>query len=131
MGQQILERMEILHLEKNRKDVAPNTICYNAVINAWAKSNDKKSGRGAERILEQMEKEFAEGNTNIQPDVISYYGVIDALIQSSNRDSAENANKVLERMEKNSATVTKLQSLTSFRIMLLLKRFQRAVIRDQ
>lgn len=65
------------------KDIAPNTICFNAVIDAYARSKgiDNKAVK-AELILERMTEESNKGNKVIRPDTITFNTVINAAARS-------------------------------------------------
>ena len=59
--QSMIERQKI-----GKKDITPNTISFNNVINAWDCSGDEKASSQAERILLHVEELHASGNNNVQ-----------------------------------------------------------------
>jgi len=66
-------------LEEN---LAPNTICYNAVIDAYARGRSIGKAYRAELLLEKMLEESEKGNTLIRPDTITFNSVINAAARS-------------------------------------------------
>jgi Holliday junction resolvasome RuvABC ATP-dependent DNA helicase subunit len=59
------------------KHVKPNRVTYNSVINAWAKSTEKGSGRKAEKLLRRLFDFYeVEGGEELKPDARSFNSVI-------------------------------------------------------
>jgi pentatricopeptide repeat protein len=54
------------------KHVGANTVSYNTVLNALAKSNDKDAPYRAEALLNRMQEEYESGNINVRPNQIRY-----------------------------------------------------------
>ena len=75
--------MEELNTTLGRRDLAPNTYCYNAVITAYARSTSVSKAYRAELLLEKMLEESKNGNRRIRPDTITFNSVINAAAQSS------------------------------------------------
>ncbi len=104
MAKRILDRLE----ELGRAD----TITYNLVINAFAKSSVPDSANRAEKILTRMQKIYqkqlaksVEGEDQIDPDiplvkpnVRTYSTVIDAYSRTSTLEGAEVAQSLLEKL---------------------------------
>ena len=97
---------EILHkiirlstLNEWKDKVAPNNICFNSTMYAWAKSKDPKAAENAEAILSKMEdlSKSHDASLGIQPDTVSYATVISAWARSGRPDCALRAEKVLQR----------------------------------
>uniref|UniRef100_A0A7S1D1N9 Pentacotripeptide-repeat region of PRORP domain-containing protein n=1 Tax=Cyclophora tenuis TaxID=216820 RepID=A0A7S1D1N9_CYCTE len=65
----VLERMK-------SKGVEPDTICYNAVLNAWSFSSDKDKASRAVKILEEMLASYEGGSKVVKPDVITCNTII-------------------------------------------------------
>lgn len=82
-AEKILNEMEGLNTNLGRRDLAPNTYCYNAVITAYARSTSVSKTYRAELLLEKMLEEYKNGNKRIRPDTISFNSVINAAAQSS------------------------------------------------
>ena len=81
--EQILNEMESF-ASHGMKDLAPNTIVYNAVIDAYARSQTESKAYRAELLLEKM---LDSGNPNIEPDAITFNSVIKASAHSSSDDA--------------------------------------------
>jgi hypothetical protein len=83
-------------------DVKPNTVTFNSVIFAWAKSGDPSAGKRAEAILHQMQKMSKAKNQNrsISPNVVTYTSIISAWSNSKNQLGAERASANLDHMKK-------------------------------
>ena len=112
-AEDILNRMEEVYHEISKKSNDPNIIAaaaaarptvlsYNAVLNAWAKSQSAEASDRVLAILKHMEElhGFSVGEERIiKPDVFTYTSVIDALAKSGTKESAEEAVAILERIE--------------------------------
>ena len=48
-------------------NVKPKTVTFSAVINAWARSNNRVAADGAEAILNRMQELFEAGNHDVKP----------------------------------------------------------------
>ncbi len=81
-AEQILDEMVYIS-SYGSKDLAPNTILYNAVIDAYARSPSIGKCNRAELLLERMIEESDNGNTAIRPDTITFNTVINAAARSS------------------------------------------------
>eukprot|EP00804_Cyclotella_cryptica_P003647 CCRYP_002212-RE/>CCRYP_002212-RE protein AED:0.30 eAED:0.30 QI:0/0.66/0.57/1/0.5/0.28/7/1782/683 len=82
-AEQILDEMERLSSTYGIRDLAPNTICYNAVIDAYARSTSVSKAYRTELLLERMLEESKNGNILIRPDTITFNSVINAAAQST------------------------------------------------
>jgi len=81
--------------ESGRAECRPNTIIYNAVIDAWSKSDDRNAYDHAKRVFRQMQ-EMGEA---AEPNALSYNSLINALAVSSVPDKATKAFHLLIEME--------------------------------
>jgi hypothetical protein len=90
--------MERLHMATKLKKLQPKTTSFNAVLNAWSKSNDPLSAKHCLDILRFMESHAKLGDTSIQPDMVSYGTCIMTL--SRHNYAVEKAEALLRRMEK-------------------------------
>jgi len=111
-AEKILKRMEQLYETGERDELCPNTISYNTVISAYARSGEMGSERRAERILRRMhklsqQKDNSDGNNendqqqySCKPDLISYNTVINAWSRSKDPDGPNRAEAILNHMEK-------------------------------
>ena len=92
-----------MYQEHQQSDVniAPSVRCFNAALDAHARSRDKSAGRRALKLLSLMEDmKHTSGNSDFFPDVWSYNLVIKALSKGGDRTAAKQALELLERMEK-------------------------------
>lgn len=79
--------------------LGPTTACFNAVLNAWSKSNDMGAAAGrSEAILKRMEGLALKGRTELQPDTISFNTLMDTLARSGQRDAPRRTEILLHRM---------------------------------
>jgi pentatricopeptide repeat protein len=71
--------------------VQVNTVTYNTVLNAFAKSGDKNAPYRAEALLDRMQTEYESGNKDARPNVISFSSVLNSWAKSSLEGAAERA----------------------------------------
>uniref|UniRef100_A0A7S2XTP4 Pentacotripeptide-repeat region of PRORP domain-containing protein n=1 Tax=Attheya septentrionalis TaxID=420275 RepID=A0A7S2XTP4_9STRA len=119
----ILKRMEYLYESGENIMARPNTLSYNSVIHAWAKSRHPQAVERAQELFHRMKEQTkkyeemtASNNNNnnnnkasscpCRPDVITYTSVLNAIAKSSmfgkknrGQDKAQLAEKLLEEME--------------------------------
>jgi PPR repeat family/Pentatricopeptide repeat domain len=91
--------MDRLHKGGNQ-DVKVDTISFNAVLDAWARSGDRVAPRRAEQILSHMDELYRNGNAGVKPDRYTYNTLINVWAKSGERGSAARAEEVLSAMEK-------------------------------
>ena len=91
--------MDRLHKGGN-PDVRVDTISFNAVLDAWARSGDRVAPRRAEQILAHMDQLYRAGNKGVKPDRYTYNTLINVWAKSGERGSAARAEHVLSVMEK-------------------------------
>ena len=77
-----------------------DTISFNAVLDAWARSGDRVAPRRAEQILTHMDELYRAGNKGVKPDRYTYNTLINVWAKSCERGSAARAEYVLSIMEK-------------------------------
>lgn len=58
--------------KQGNADVAPDTISFNAVLDAWARSGDRNAPRRCEQILDHMDELYRAGNMGVKPDTYTY-----------------------------------------------------------
>ena len=95
--------MEELYRQGN-VDARPDTISYNAVMNAWAKSGDKGAAQRAEAILHHMLKLHEGGRENCLLTDISFNSVIDAWAKSGDAKAYDNAMRTFNLMQSMQGT---------------------------
>ena len=93
----VLMRLEKVWKSGNEK-VKPNTILYNAVLDAWAKSGRREAPKRAEAILHHMEQLNQQGNEDVRPDTVSYSAVINAWAKSREKGAAQRAEAILNHV---------------------------------
>jgi pentatricopeptide repeat protein len=77
----------------------PNRVCYNSLIDCWAKSGRGTFGaRKAEELLQEMQAQWENGDASMAPDIITYNAVLNAWARSNTRCCAVQAEKYLNRM---------------------------------
>ena len=91
--------MDRLHKGGN-PDVKVDTISFNAVLDAWARSGDRVAPRRAEQILDHMDELYRSGNKGVKPDRYTYNTLINVWAKCGERGSAARAEHVLSVMEK-------------------------------
>jgi len=124
----LLQKMVSTYGITGDNSVLPDSITFNCVIDAWAKSGDngfnkensnnkrnqskenhvggiskkekrKSAGERAKDVLYTMEKLYRSGNIDIAPDVVTFNSVINAYASNPNVFSARAALKLLREME--------------------------------
>mmetsp|Transcript_26929 Transcript_26929/g.74229 ORF Transcript_26929/g.74229 Transcript_26929/m.74229 type:complete len:692 (+) Transcript_26929:286-2361(+) len=96
----ILDRLLLKTNRQGDEDaVTPDTVIFNAVIDAWGRSGDPQCGSKAEELLRQM-KDLDEGLycENCHPDVVTYNSVLSAWSRSGHVNAAVQAEKILKDM---------------------------------
>jgi hypothetical protein len=95
-----------------------DSVSYNIVINAWAKSNSTRTknhgsyaATRAENLLLEMQKHYVNGCDNVRPTLISFTSVIHAWsrISSKDVDAAQRATDILDLLEQSSKLDDKLR----------------------
>jgi PPR repeat/Pentatricopeptide repeat domain len=86
--------------KSGNQDVRPDTITFNAVLDAWARSGDRMAAHRAEQILDHMDELYRAGNHGVKPDTYTYNTLINAHAKSSEIGSAARAEHVLQVMEQ-------------------------------
>lgn len=102
-SQELLERLGYLYESTGDKDLQPNTIIYNSVMNSWAKTETLTGALNAMKLLEHME----QVSTPCEPDVITYNTCIHAWAKCKMKESGERAESLLRRMENRDSIASK------------------------
>ena len=95
----ILKRL-IEERDAGNPHVELKTKVYNTMLYAWSKSEDPGATERAEEILEEMEKQVKNGNSDVQPTVQSYNSVIKSIVKNKKmRDqSVDKIQDIISRM---------------------------------
>lgn len=92
-AQELLLRIEALH-EEGYYAVAPDTVSYNSVLNAWARSTASSSADRAVDLINSM---------RVNPNLVTYNTLILAFAK---RGLAQNAEAILRAMMQESSTIS-------------------------
>jgi pentatricopeptide repeat protein len=100
-AERILDAMEEMYQSGYNTFAKPNTITYNTVISAWARSGDPNAFRHGERLLERMHALQDAGDDAVAPDARSYTALMKAVARSSSdpAQAAYMAEEILQRMK--------------------------------
>jgi hypothetical protein len=90
----ILTKMQSLY------GVKPDSLSYNLVIDAYAKSRDFRAVNETQRLLATMEESYMNGNYLVMPDSCTYSTVIDTLSSIYKSGAGKKAETIVRRMEK-------------------------------
>jgi len=86
----------------NKKDdrITPNTICFNAVLHAYAQKRQRRAAQKAEELLNRMEglSETQQYYGQVNPDRISYASAITAWSRLGTVEGAQRAESIFLRM---------------------------------
>ena len=99
-AERLMRQMEKLKADYNANKLEVNTAVMNCVIMAWASCGDENAGRRAQTHLEDMERKYQAGRTELKPDAKTYGLVLNAWSKSGNFDKAQRALDILERMKE-------------------------------
>jgi pentatricopeptide repeat protein len=83
-------------LDSNTK---PDIISYNCVLESWKQGDETGAAERAEIILETLQKNYDNGESNIRPNGRSYSSVASAYIKSGREDSVAQAERLLSLAE--------------------------------
>ena len=97
-AEQLLQEMK--RRAANGEDhLKPNRLCYNTVIDCWARSGEGTFGaRRAEALLQEMQDNFFAGDVNVSPNKMTFNAVLNAWARSGTRCCGYKAEKYLNQM---------------------------------
>ena len=90
-----LELFELYSAE-GRRNVTPDTFCFNIMLEAWLNSENPDAHEKARIIFESMLDFTSDGTLHVPPDGITYQLMIKILKNSQAADAGERAVKYLE-----------------------------------
>ena len=90
------------YMDLNR--LVPNTVTYNAVLNAIAVGNQVDKAIRAEDIVRQMKVRHKEEGHDCAPDVYTYQSLIQAWSKTTLPGSPQRAERILRHMDEASET---------------------------
>ncbi len=79
--------------------IAPSTVSYNSVMNAWSKSNDPTAAEKADDLLMELIDSYRNGNNELKPDAISFSTVLHAYAKSQIRERVARSEALFEMMD--------------------------------
>lgn len=83
------------------KELKPNNVVFNSVIDAWARSGSNSAGEKAESILLRMEGLSKIKIYDVRPDTITFNTCIKAWCNSGHPDAPLKAEGLLRKLETN------------------------------
>ena len=83
------------------KELKPNNVVFNSVIDAWARSGSDVAGEKAEALLLQMEELAEIEKYDVRPDTITFNTCIKAWCNSGHPDAPFRAERLLRKLESN------------------------------
>ncbi len=97
-AQAIVDRMMKLYALDQGYD-RPTRIVFNALINAYSKSDDPGAAAQAEIIFRWMEEQYQAGDEYVKPDEITLCGVLNAWANHASEGGARRAQEILDHTE--------------------------------
>lgn len=97
-AQALVDRMLRLYAQ-DQGFVRPTRIVFNALINAYSKSDDPSAASQAENIFRWMESQYQAGDEYVKPDEITVCGVLNAWANHAANGGAARAQQILDRIE--------------------------------
>jgi len=92
-AQQIHDALVAKHLKSGDELLAPSTISFNALLNAWSKSKSSNSPNRAEKIISEMMER------GVKPDVVSFTAAIDCYAKSHHSSAGNEGLRLFRTME--------------------------------
>lgn len=88
--------IELYKITKDSK-IAPSTLSFNTVLNAWSKTLDPKAVEMAEKIFNDM---VHWDGDEVKPDVLTFSTLLDVYAKSESPGSVERAEEIFEMMDE-------------------------------
>lgn len=98
-AQQIHDAMIQTFHETENPLIAPSTVSYNSVMNAWSKCNDPNAARNADNLLMELIESYRNGNNDVKPDAIGFSTVLHAYAKSGLRERVARSEELFEMMD--------------------------------
>jgi pentatricopeptide repeat protein len=93
-------KAESILKEMLESNIRPDIISYNCVLDSWKQVDETGAAERAEVILETLQKNYDDGESNIRPNGRSYSSVASAYIKSGREDSVAQAERLLSLAEQ-------------------------------
>ena len=110
----IVDHMEKLSELDEYKEIRPNSVVYNTLINAFAKKGGQNATAKAETVLSKMETLSAKGIQEAQPSRISYNSVLSVYQRNPGLDTLQKGKHILDRMESDSEVNPDVVTYTTY-----------------
>jgi pentatricopeptide repeat protein len=94
MAEQILRDMDSKELGETKS----NITCYNAVMNAWSRSNQPNAVRQAQALFDELTQKYEAGDSGIKPNLHTFATLITAWGRSKDADRAAKAQAVFDNL---------------------------------
>jgi pentatricopeptide repeat protein len=78
--------------------VKPNIITYNQVIHGWSRSGLAEAGERAQRLFDELQQKYEDGNFDLKPDERSYGMLLVAWARTNTLAGAEKAQAIFNDM---------------------------------
>jgi len=98
-SQALVDRMVRLYA-RDQGYVRPTRIIFNALINAYSKSDEPSAAAQAENIFRWMESQYQAGDDYLRPDEMTICGVLNAWANHATNGGAARAQQILDRIEQ-------------------------------
>lgn len=99
VARMLLDEMIDLSTLQGVEHIAPDTISYSAVLNAYSKWKDEQAPVLAMELLEKMQAEYNGGNHRVKPNTIAYTSAISTLAHSKSSSAPIQAEALLKEMQ--------------------------------
>ena len=97
-SQSLVDRMIRLYA-RDQGYVRPTRIVFNALINAYSKSDDPTAAAQAENLFRWMESQYRAGDDYVRPDEMTICGVLNAWANHAANGGAARAQQILDHIE--------------------------------
>ncbi len=85
-----------LHRQTGDPHIAPSTVSFNTLINAWSKSPDPSAPENAEKLFKEMAN---WGSDEVKPDVLTFSTLLDTYSRCNQRYSVKRAEELFDMMD--------------------------------
>jgi pentatricopeptide repeat protein len=97
MAEALLRELQSISQQPEHKDLKPNAVIYNSVLNAYAKRGQAKK---AEALLQEMYDDYYHGNESARPNLRAFAVVLNAWSKSRFPDAPQRAEDILKKMRQ-------------------------------
>lgn len=90
--------LDVFRRLKDNTAVKADTISYNTVISAAAKTYTRHGAIQASKLLDEIETQYNQGNRKLCPSAFTYSAAMNAWSKSNSEDQADRAYELFQRM---------------------------------